>query len=386
MGSMNRLAQTFTALALAAGVEPAFAQSGDGASMIEKVKERIERIGIAERLDPEEGIYPRIGGLTTGSGLALGAGYRTELLVPVDVSAMLSTKLYKEFQAKARWAAFGGDRVELWTTYRWRDFPQEDFYGLGDESLESNRSDYGIRSNDVSARAVVRITRTLRGGLDIGLYMPSLFPGTDDTMPTTQDLFTDVGAPGIAAQPKFFYRSVFLDLDTRDVPGNPSRGGRWIVSYGEWNDRTLDEYDYHRFDLEGAHFVPLAPARHVLALHGMLSFVNNRLDDRVPFYAFPYVGGADTVRGFNEFRFRDENTLVLSAEYRFDLIKFVELAAFVDAGEARHHWGEIGLGGMHTSYGGGIRVKTAKNVLARLDVGVGGGEGTRVFMKFGKSF
>lgn len=372
-------------MVLALGISPAAAQSGDSGGAITKAKAYVERVG--DRLDPEEGVYARFGGLTTGSGLALGAGYRTpKLFIPIDVSGVLSTKLYKEVRVKARWAAFGGDRVEIWSTYRWRDFPQEDFFGLGNASLDVNRSDYGIRSNDISGQALVRITRAIRAGVDVGFYSPTLFPGTDDTTPTTQDLFTDAEAPGLDAQPNFFYRSLFVTLDTRDRPGNPSRGAHWTVSYGEWNDRTLEQYDYHRFDLEGAHFVPLAPARHVLALHGMLSFVNNRVDDRVPFYAFPYVGGSDTVRGFREFRFRDENTLVLTAEYRFDLMKFVELAAFVDAGEARHDWEAIGPGGMRTSYGGGVRIKSEKAVFARLDVGTGGGEGTRVFMKFGKSF
>jgi outer membrane protein assembly factor BamA len=283
-------------------------------------------------------------------------------------------------------AAFAGNRVELWTAYRWRDFPQEDFYGIGDSSLESNRTDYGIRSNDVSLQARARVTRAIRAGADIGVYAPTIFGGTDDSTPQTENLFTDAGAPGLAAQPRFLYRSFFVDIDTRDRPGNPSRGAHWTISVGDWNDRTLEQFDYRRFDIEGAHFLALTPSRHVLALHGILSFANNERNHRVPFYAFPYVGGADTIRGFREFRFRDENTLALNAEYRFDLVKFVELAVFVDAGEARHDWEDIGLRGLRTSYGGGVRVKTEKTVFARLDVAGGGGEGTQVLLKFGKPF
>jgi outer membrane protein assembly factor BamA len=384
---MRRLIYCGVAIACLLGDRPAFAQS-DSTGPIAKIRDYVERINLAERMDPEEGLYPRVGGLTTGSGLALGGGYRTRKLWGrrVDVSAVLSTKLYKELAAKVQWAAFGGDRVELWTTAKWRDFPQEDFFGLGDTSLVDNRTNYGVRSTDISAQALVRLTRTLKAGADIGRYAPDIFPGTDSSTPTTHAIFSDVDAPGLNAQPAFLYRSIFVDLDTRDVRGNPHSGAHWLASFGVWNDRTLEQFDYQRFDLEGAHFMPLAPPRHVLALHGMLSFVNNRTGDRVPFYAYPYVGGADTVRGFQEFRFREENTLSLNAEYRFDLMKFIELAAFVDAGEARHDWGEIGFGGMRTSYGGGVRVKSAKSVFARLDIGTGGGEGTRAFLKFGKAF
>ena len=256
---------------------------------------------------------------------------------------------------------------------------------LRDKPTELARA-YGNRSTDISAQALVRIIGGLRAGVDIGRFAPDIFPGTDDSTPQLGDIFTDVDAPGLNAQPTYVYRSVFVDLDTRNRRGNPSRGAHWLVSFGAWNDLSLEQFDYQRFDLEGAHFIPLAPTRHVLALHGILAFVNNRIDDRVPFYAFPSVGGSDTVRGFQEFRFRDENILVLNAEYRFDVLKFLELAAFVDAGEARHHWGEIGFGGLRTSYGGGLRVKSEKTVFARLDVATGGGEGTHVYMKFGKSF
>jgi outer membrane protein assembly factor BamA len=130
--------------------------------------------------------------------------------------------------------------------------------------------------------------------------------------------------------------------------------------------------------------VPLA-ARHVVALHTGLSYVNNETGDRVPFYMYPYVGGSDTLRGFDEFRFRDENAFYMNAEYRWDLLSFLELAGFVDAGKVRSDWEQIGFDGMRTSYGGGVRLKMKDQVFLRFDVGTGG-EGTQMFFKFGKSF
>ncbi len=82
-----------------------------------------------------------------------------------------------------------------------------------------------------------------------------------------------------------------------------------------------------------------------------LSYVNNETGDRVPFYFLPYVGGSDTVRGFREFRFRDENILFLNAEYRIRVHRFLHVAPFFDAGEVRADWEDIGPGDLRTSYG-----------------------------------
>src|SRR5688572_10845652 len=59
-------------------------------STIDKAKRWAEEKRIADRLSPREGIYARFGGMTTGSGLALGAGYRKYFLderIFADVAA-----------------------------------------------------------------------------------------------------------------------------------------------------------------------------------------------------------------------------------------------------------------------------------------------------------
>ncbi len=382
---MRRRALTAAILVLLGGVRGTFAQSEE--SPVEKIRDYIDRLGILDRLNPEEGIYPRLEGLPTGSGLTGGVGYRSKhWLFPFDVSGMVSTRYYKLAEATVRLASVAGDRVQVWTTAKWQEFPQEDFYGLGLGSRLETRTDYGIRSTDLSARLLVKPLRWLTVGTDVGRFEPTIYPGTDDEFPSIERLFSDQDAPGLARQPLYGYTSVFVDTDFRDVPGNPHRGGRWLASFSNWNDRTLQQFDYRRFDLDASHFVPLAPERHVLAIHTSLAYVNNAPGQRVPFYAFPFVGGHDTLRGFQDFRFRDENALLLNVEYRYDLISFIELAGFVDAGEVRHNWEEIGLSGLKHSYGGGVRVKTSNRVFARLDVGTGGGEGTQVFFKFGRSF
>jgi Omp85 superfamily domain len=357
---------------------------------IDKAKRWAEEKRIAERLSPREGLYARFGGMTTGSGLALGAGYRryfAEERIFGDVSAALSTKMYKAVDAKARWAQLWDDRIEIWSDFHYRDYPQEDYFGPGEGSTRSARTSYDIESTDVVGRAVAKVLPWLSVGTDLGFFNPTLGRGKDDSIPSIEQLFTDVAAAGLAepTQPNFLHNTVFAEVDYRDHRRNATRGGFYRVAFGTWEDVTLESYDHHRFDAEASQFFPLAP-KHVVAARVGLSYVNNETGHRVPFYFLPYIGGSDTLRGFHEFRFRDENVLFLNLEYRWRIIPYLHIAPFLDAGEVRADWEDIGPSGLKTSYGIGLRAGTEERVFVRIDIGTGGGEGTRLFFKFGPAF
>jgi outer membrane translocation and assembly module TamA len=68
------------------------------------------------------------------------------------------------------------------------------------------------------------------------------------------------------------------------------------------------------------------------------------------------------------------------------LTKWVSVATFLDAGKVAHDWEDIGLGGLKQGYGFGVRVHSNRQTFARIDVGAGGGEGSRLFLKLGTAF
>src|ERR1041385_4630667 len=71
--------------------------------VVAKIRNYIHTNPIVARLKGD-GFYPRIGGLSQGSGLAGGAGYRRHLdWAYVDVSAAISTKAYRGVDAQLRW-------------------------------------------------------------------------------------------------------------------------------------------------------------------------------------------------------------------------------------------------------------------------------------------
>ena len=97
------------------------------------------------------------------------------------------------------------------------------------------------------------------------------------------------------------------------------------------------------------------------------------------------LGGHETLRGFRDFRFRDTNLLYFSTEYRWEATTGVELAAFYDTGKVFPGSFSFDFDGSKHSVGGGIRFKSMRRVIFRIDVG-SGSEGTLVYFAVGPSF
>jgi hypothetical protein len=361
----------------------------DEVGFVDKARGWAEKHQLVERLSGDvDGWYPRLGGMTRGGGFAIGPGYRFHVGHPlVDLSAGISTKAYKAVDAKVRWISAFDERVELWTNYRFEDFPQEDFFGTGINSSIENRTSYGFESHDFSVQAIARPQSWLRVGTTVGYLNPGIGSGSDKNYPSIEELFSDAEAPGLAAQPDFLHSTFFADIDYRDQRGHPRSGGFYHVAFGIWDDRSLQLYDFRRFDVNASQYVPLvADKKHMVSGRLGVSYVNNETSERVPFYFLPYVGGVDTIRSFREFRFKDENAIWMTAEYNYLPIKWVSVAAFIDAGKVSANWDDIGFTGLKKGYGFGVRVHSRTQTFARIDFGTGGGEGWQTFTKFGVGF
>jgi hemolysin activation/secretion protein len=110
-------------------------------------------------------------------------------------------------------------------------------------------------------------------------------------------------------------------------------------------------------------------------------------DQVVPFYLQPTLGSDTELRGFRRYRFYDENSLSLTAEYRWEIGIGFEMAAFVDGGNVFHSPGEIVSTDLQSSVGFGLRFKNQneRRVVARLDIGFSR-EGTQVWLKIPRLF
>jgi outer membrane protein assembly factor BamA len=152
-----------------------------------------------------------------------------------------------------------------------------------------------------------------------------------------------------------------------------------------YSDRDTGRYAFGRLDAEARQYFPIFDKKRVIALRARFNYANNAPGGVVPFYMLPTLGGSDSVRAYRNFRFHDENALLVNAEYRWEAFSGMDMALFFDAGEVRPDWQNIDLRDLNTAYGIGFRFNTYQSVFLRLDVGFGG-EGPRYFIAFGPIF
>jgi hemolysin activation/secretion protein len=125
---------------------------------------------------------------------------------------------------------------------------------------------------------------------------------------------------------------------------------------------------FQRYVVDLRRFFPITSTDRI-GLRMQTVFTHSAAGEEVPFFMLPTAGGTDTVRGFNQYRFRDRNALILNSEYRRPLTGFLDLVAFADAGRVFSRSTNLGLRDLHPSAGASIRVKLGSRVFFGLDAG-----------------
>jgi hypothetical protein len=347
----------------------------------------VERNRILERLaGTDHGWYPLLGSVTRGGGFAGGAGYRhsfsNERLL-FNVNGAASMRGYRTARLEVRAPRFLNDRLEIGGRFRHRYFPQEDYYGPGPDSLKADKVNYLIEENELAAWATLRPVPWLAISGQASYLTPDVRRGTDRRYPSVEDRFTEASAPGLATQPAFVETGFLVDADFRDQPGNPRSGGRYALLFVRYDDREAGRYDFTRLTTLLEQNIPIFDKKRVFALRLTTHHADAQDGATVPFYYLPSVGGRDTIRAYNDFRFRDTNALVFNAEYRWEAFSGMDMALFYDLGNAKPSWRAMSVRDMRKSYGLAFRFNTYQAVFMRAEIAFGGDEGTRAFVAFG---
>jgi hypothetical protein len=278
----------------------------------------------------------------------------------------------------------GTSATILYGSLRYRHYPREDFYGLGPDSLRADHSSFLLQDAWYELVAGYQFTEHVALTGRAGLIQAFVAPGSHETLPSTQALFGDESAPGLAAQPDYLHLATQLFVDYRDEPGNPHRGAMAALQVERFDDRDGSAFEFTRVALDARAYLPLGSSQRVLALRAFLNSDSATGGARVPFYYQETLGGSHTLRGFRNFRFRGEKLLLLQAEYRWEAAPALELVLFADAGRIGSEVSDL-TSDMHGSWGGGLRLKAVDTVLVRFDV-ARSPEDTRLFLRFSPSF
>jgi outer membrane protein assembly factor BamA len=248
------------------------------------------------------------------------------------------------------------------------EFPEEDFFGFGIDSLDSDRTSYLLKSTGVGADLQVHPHRalTIAGGL--WQLDERTGAGADPRYPSLEQMFGGTAVPAFGTDTTFRRASAGAVLDLRDNALHPHSGSQYEVRVARYQDRGARTFDFDRVELDMQHYVPLPNRYRTLALRAAGVFTDPNRGDQVPFYYQPTLGGSQALRGFREFRFRDLNSVVVQAEYRWEAWWALDGALFVDVGQVAPTRSELTLRDMQTSYGIGFRLHSNRAFVARLDL------------------
>jgi len=362
----------------------------DETGKVEKALTWFEDGHTVERLTAGyHGLNVRLGGLVQGSGFALGPEYRlrTKYLGgnTLVAGAQLSTKLYQKYYTRWAMPNLAGGHIFFDFNGAPRNYSQIDYFGPGPHSSKNNRTDYRLEDTTVDASLGVKPVKKLNLGGSAGYVWMNIGPGTSDEFPSTDKIFPPNITPGIDSQTNFLRYGPYARFDYLDNPETPANGGLYTFEYTWYQDQKLNLHNFRRIDAEIQQYFGFFADTRVIALRAKATLTDADRGQTVPFYMQSILGGSEDLRGFLPFRFYDNNSFLLNAEYRWHVLSVMDMAVFADGGKVFPRRGELNFSHLEGDGGIGFRFNYQGRPFMRIDI-AGSREGFRFWFKFNDIF
>lgn len=340
-----------------------------------------------------------VGGFELGAGFGFGLELSTADVIPgIEFRAKLltSTRFYRRLEAQAYIPKLGSERthLDLWFNYQYRT--RDNFFGIGPRTPEEPETNYGadersingVLSHNLTDKIVTGVyarlanTNAYRGKNEDDTPVDVLFSGQSTVTPFTRFL------PGLNLNAKVFSYGAFVEVDARNNEEGLPKGayfyGRLASHDGLEND-IFDDFGWNEVELDGRAYIPILSDSTSLALRAYTELRNPKGGSQIPFYEQAWIGGRNFLRGFRNFRFRGNNSLIFNIEprqtvWRQEEDKGVDVFVFGDAGQV---WGdnraridpalfandEFNGRNWRFGIGGGVQYRFNKSTAFRIDIG-----------------
>ncbi|MEY4527161.1 MAG: hypothetical protein RL768_880 [Nitrospirota bacterium] len=246
------------------------------------------------------------------------------------------------------------------------------FFGLGQDSLEGNETNYTAREIRANWRFGVYANEVTQIALAQRVRDVQLQRGATN-LPFTGERFGDVD--GVTGQTTIVGHRVSFHYDTRNNLVTPT-DGMAITAYAELNQnlRNNEHPVYSRYEVEVKKLFPSESKRAILVVRADLQAT---LGTQVPFFEQSSLGGQNNLRGFGVDRYIDKHLLSVSVEERIHIARTrlagvmadFELAPFLDTGQVFGNFKDVSVKDYRMTPGLGIRGIVRPNVVGRLDYG-----------------
>ena len=358
--------------------------------IVDRANRLVER-GFREGLDSGKGANgPQIvlGGMRSGQGFTAGMGYRRSDLWAERLGyratgrATLQRAYLFDFNLDFQGLKTERTAVRWYTKYE--SSPDIDFYGLGNTSPKENHTSFSYDDLTTDVDAAYQALRHLEVGFTTGYLHADSSRGHDDFTPI-DELFPPDQIPGFNEDTQFTRIGAFVDFDYRDSKTGPRSGGVLGMRYREYWDIDRRTFAFRQTEYEFQQYIPYFNKSRVIAIRSAVVLTFPKEGNEVPIYLQPVLGGNDDLRGFGGYRFRDNHSVYVGVEHRWQAASILEMSAFLDAGKVVPLKRNIDPSRMNYSGGIGFRVRVRSAIVSRTDFAVSR-EGFRIVWTFSDIF
>ena len=271
---------------------------------------------------------------------------------------------------------------DVGTAYRSR--ASDDMFTIGNQSPNGIESQIRTVSREAAAGFSVRLNDKWKAGVheeyrNVGVTNPSFGR-------SAQASFRAFEIPALFTGAVLRATALTVDHDTQDQEHMPAKGGRQHVEISVNDSVDKGGFAYWKYHLAFQHFFPLTDDRRtVVGLRGFAETNQSKAGTNVPWFDMPSVGSWETLRGFENFRFRDKSALALTAEYRYRIWRAMDWGFFLDGGQVAPRPSEFALERFHLGYGIRLFILPKLNLPVAVDV-AHSNERWRLYVNFNTSF
>jgi hypothetical protein len=287
----------------------------------------------------------------------------------------------------------------------------QDFYGIGPNTSLSGEAGYGVQLTEL----YTGFSNPLSSWSSVGFNTSALAPRVTSSInteiaPMAQKYNADT-APGLYTRDDFVHYEPYVMVR---VPPRGSFSTTIRAGYSIFQDVGDSRYSFKRITATSTTTIPLwVPSRNtpthrppianifcpslrsatrcsigtVVLTASVVASYTGGSDHVVPFYFDSMLGGVnfqdvDTLRGFQDYRFRGPSSELFQAEYLHPIWGPIGVLSFYDLGNVALRPGDLSFGGMRHDIGAGIYLHAGNRELVRFYIAFGSGEGSRYSYKF----
>ncbi|WMJ71838.1 BamA/TamA family outer membrane protein [Cytophagaceae bacterium ABcell3] len=256
-------------------------------------------------------------------------------------------------------------------------FPNQ-YFGIGNNTPRSNKEEISFRQITFDNIFYKKVKKDLFVGLGYR------FINTYDLQSEKNGLLQKEEPPGYNGSIVSGLTAA-ITYDSRDNILNSTEGELIEFIAGAHGNYLGGNYNFISFLLDARKYISPFPHRDdvvALQFYGMSS------SSQTPFTSLAALGGDRIMRGYYQGRFRDQNIMVVQAEYRLPVYGRFGMTFFGGLGDVAGQVSDYAFSSIKPSYGAGLRFLVSKpdNLNIRFDYAFGRGGESMFYLNIAEAF